>query len=210
LIKRLTKRLGTAGTVVLLLAVLGATAALAAIILRAEVTGSAATGAEVEFEFAIDATGTDTGALTCRWGIDTDGDGNLDDFATDFPAGLGCNATVTAGVLDVDLTGDWLPGEGVVVWNTHVSNPSAVDISIIDWDFGASDLGLRDSGAAVEVATQSAVNLASQGTDNGLPPTVASGATEPLGLLVLQIAPEAPFSTAFAFDGTAVIGQTTR
>ena len=194
----------------IVLAVLAIAAiAIAAIFLRAELTGSAQTGGAVQFEFAIDATGTADGTLPVLWALDADNDGVFDDVTPTFPAGMGATATITNGILDVVLTGDYLPGEGIAVTAPYMSNPSAVDVAVIAWDYGASDLGAIDSGASVEVWF--ANGGGALGIDLGLPTDVLSGQTVQQGQkLVFMVAPEAPFATSFSFDGTAVVGQTTR
>ena len=207
----LVAKVGKVGAIVAVVMVALALTAAAAIFLRAYLSGSAQTGAAVAFEWSTDGTTPTDGVLQTRWGVDQDSDGDIDDLSTTFPSGLGCTAQIVSGELQVALTGDYLPGESCLVASPFLLNPSAVDISIIDWDFSTSDLGLIDSGAPVEVSVKSGVSPATQGVDAGLPADVLSGqGVKPGTFLLFQIAPEAPFSTVFDFAGSSVVGQTTR
>lgn len=210
---------GMIATVVLGLVVLGAAVAIAAILLRAEVTGGGTTGTAVEFEWGVTADGglttSDNGSLTTQYMVDTDSDG-VWDSSQPIPAPLVCTIDVVAGELQVAMTGGWLPGEacGLIAGGdastAYLRNPSSVDVDVIQWDFGTSDLGLDGSGAYVEVILGDRATGTLYDADGALPAQVLAGASESVGVLIFQLDTLAPFSTPFVFDTAAVIGETTR
>lgn len=213
MIKRIRNKLGKTGTVIavlMVIAMLGATAAIAAIMLRAEITGGVdQTGAAVAFEFSDDAGVSDGITLPVNYAWDTNGDGYFDDVGT-IPAPLAATATLTNGVLDIVLTGGWLPGEGVIVYGVNINNPSSVNVDVVAWDFGASDAGLVGSAAQLQIASATRVGPDNDWVPTALPTEVAAGETYDLEYLIVQIADTAEFATAYSFTGTGIVGVTTR
>lgn len=182
-------------------------AAIAAIFLRAEVTGGGTTGEAVAFNWTNPAEET-SGTYAGWYAVDSDSDG-LFDAQVEVPLPLVCDASFTDGVLDVQMTGGWLPGEAcIVTGGLRLSNPSSVDIDVIAWSFGSSNLGLQDEGSPIEVWLADTVLTGS--VDAGLPAIILAGEVIEPGILYFFVDDEADFDTAFVFDGTAIVGETTR
>lgn len=219
--RRAYSRLGLGGSLLVGLLLVGmVTAAIAAILLRAEVTGGGVSGQAVAFEWGVSTDGGLTagdGVLTSQYMVDTDSDG-IYDSSVPVPSPLTCDIAVVNGTLSIDMAGGWLPGEACGLINAgnpttaYLTNPSSVDVDVIQWDFGSSNLSLDKDAitTSVELVQGDRSIGALYDDDGGLATSVPAGATVAAPLLIFELADTAPFGTPFVFDTAAVIGETTR
>lgn len=219
MIKRIRNKLGKTGTVIavlIVIAMLGVGAAVAAIFLRAEVSGTVNSGAAVAFEWAVTTDGGATygdGALSPLY-VTADGDGTYT-MASLGSVGLTCTIEVVNGTLEVNMSGGWLPSEGCGIGKSgdpstvYLYNPSSVDVAVIAWDFGTSDLSLKGDGGSVQIH-QTSGGIGDLWTPETLPAFAAAGSAQAAPSLLFFVDSAAAFDTAFDLGGTAVIGETSR
>lgn len=195
------------GVVVLALA----GAALAAILLRAEVTGSTTAGT-ASLQWVKGTTGT-TGAVPGLFAEYTGAD--ITNGAT-IPAGVTCTATVNAdGSLSVNVAG-LLPGEGCVFGGLNLKNASSLGVTGLVLDYGTTQYGDRASGATKKVHAWLGQFVTSKYVPYVMPTTLAAGALAyPTGSSLPALIIELPTTTAadaaaYPFAGIAVTANTNR
>lgn len=138
--RRLVARLGLAGALGLVVVLIGATAAVAVILARAEVTGGVTPGT-VSLDWAQGST-TYASAVYAA-----DGETIID--SAPLASGITASATVTNGVLNLDV-GNVFPGDGIIMSNLFLANNSTLDVDLLSWTYNGS-YGGDGSGAEVEL-----------------------------------------------------------
>jgi hypothetical protein len=204
---RTAKRL-TVAAVVVVFALILATAAYALIQARAEVTGSVGTGtAELNFQRG----NGQPGLIDGEWieytaGVPSGVDVNL-------PAGVTATATAeTDGTLTLNVDG-LFPGEGCA-FGMQLQNGSSLDLTNLAFDYNGGGIVGPDGDATADIEMWFATSAVTTPA-KAFPATVAAGdyvfePSNPYTILVVELSPNAiADGSAISVSGVAVVGEAT-